>query len=598
MEIIWKYLRTYKKECILAPAFKMLEAAFELFVPLVVARIIDQGIGNHDMGMIVKMCLLLIGLACIGLICSITAQFFAAKASVGCATGMRHGLFEHIQSLSFTEMDTIGTSTLITRMTSDINQVQNGVNMVLRLFLRSPFIVFGAMIMAFSIDFKSALVFVAAIPVLALVVFGIMLSTRPLYKKAQAGLDKILGITRENLTGARVIRAFNKQESEIQHFRSSNQELNSLQKFVGKVSGLMNPLTYIVINISIIALIWIGAVRVNSGNLTQGQVVALYNYMSQILVEIIKLANLVINITKALACAGRITTTFELKSSMVDGKEQIKISDDNVPIVEFKNVNLRYAGAGDDSLSDINFKAYRGQTIGVIGGTGSGKSSLVNLIPRFYDVTQGEVLLDGKNVNDFTVHSVRNKVGIVMQKALLFSGTIRENIQWGKKDATDAEIMTALEVAQAREFVEKKEGKLDSYVDQGGKNLSGGQIQRLTIARALVMKPEILILDDSSSALDFATDAALRKSIRNMENAPTVFVVSQRTASLMYADQIIVMEDGMIAAIGTHEKLIASCEVYQEIYYSQFKKEETKNKKLNVSNNDIAINIKESEENA
>ena len=598
MEIIWKYLRTYKKECILAPAFKMLEAAFELFVPLVVARIIDQGIGNHDMGMIVKMCLLLIGLACIGLICSITAQFFAAKASVGCATGMRHGLFEHIQSLSFTEMDTIGTSTLITRMTSDINQVQNGVNMVLRLFLRSPFIVFGAMIMAFSIDFKSALVFVAAIPVLALVVFGVMLSTRPLYKKAQAGLDKILGITRENLTGARVIRAFNKQESEIQHFRSSNQELNSLQKFVGKISGLMNPLTYIVINISIIALIWIGAVRVNSGNLTQGQVVALYNYMSQILVEIIKLANLVINITKALACAGRITTTFELKSSMVDGKEQIKISDDNVPIVEFRNVNLRYAGAGDDSLSDINFKAYRGQTIGVIGGTGSGKSSLVNLIPRFYDVTQGEVLLDGKNVNDFTVHSVRNKVGIVMQKALLFSGTIRENIQWGKKDATDAEIMTALEVAQAKEFVEKKEGKLDSYVDQGGKNLSGGQIQRLTIARALVMKPEILILDDSSSALDFATDADLRKSIRNMENAPTVFVVSQRTASLMYADQIIVMEDGMIAAIGTHEKLIASCEVYQEIYYSQFKKEETKNKKLNVSNNDIAINIKESEENA
>lgn len=598
MEIIWKYLRTYKKECILAPAFKMLEAAFELFVPLVVARIIDQGIGNHDMGMIVKMCLLLIGLACIGLICSITAQFFAAKASVGCATGMRHGLFEHIQSLSFTEMDTIGTSTLITRMTSDINQVQNGVNMVLRLFLRSPFIVFGAMIMAFSIDFKSALVFVAAIPVLALVVFGVMLSTRPLYKKAQAGLDKILGITRENLTGARVIRAFNKQESEIQHFRSSNQELNSLQKFVGKISGLMNPLTYIVINISIIALIWIGAVRVNSGNLTQGQVVALYNYMSQILVEIIKLANLVINITKALACAGRITTTFELKSSMVDGKEQIKISDDNVPIVEFRNVNLRYAGAGDDSLSDINFKAYRGQTVGVIGGTGSGKSSLVNLIPRFYDVTQGEVLLDGKNVNDFTVHSVRNKVGIVMQKALLFSGTIRENIQWGKKDATDAEIMTALEVAQAKEFVEKKEGKLDSYVDQGGKNLSGGQIQRLTIARALVMKPEILILDDSSSALDFATDADLRKSIRNMENAPTVFVVSQRTASLMYADQIIVMEDGMIAAIGTHEKLIASCEVYQEIYYSQFKKEETKNKKLNVSNNDIAINIKKSEENA
>ena len=598
MEMIWKYLRAYKKECFLAPLFKMLEAAFELFVPLVVAKIIDQGIGNHDMGMIVKMCLLLIGLACIGLICSVTAQFFSAKAAVGCATEMRHGLFEHIQSLSFSELDTIGTSTLITRMTSDINQVQNGVNMVLRLFLRSPFIVFGAMIMAFSIDYKSALVFAAAIPILALVVFGIMLSTRPLYKKVQAGLDKILGITRENLTGARVIRAFNKQGSEIQHFKSSNQELNSLQKFVGKISGLMNPLTYIVINISIIALIWTGAVRVNSGNLTQGQVVALYNYMSQILVEIIKLANLVINITKAIACAGRITTTFEMKSSMVDGKEQTKISEDNIPIVEFKNVNLRYAGAGDDSLSDINLKVYRGQTIGVIGGTGSGKSSLVNMIPRFYDATQGEVLLYGKNIKDFSVRSVRNKVGIVMQKALLFSGTIRENIRWGKKDASDAEIMAALEVAQAKEFVDKKEGKLDSYVDQGGKNLSGGQRQRLTIARALVMKPDILILDDSSSALDFATDAALRRAIRNMENAPTVFVVSQRTASLMYADQIIVMEDGVVAAIGTHEELLASCEVYQEIYYSQFKKEEINNKKLNVSNNEVAFNIKESEENA
>lgn len=595
MKMIWKYLRDYKKECVFAPLFKMLEAIFELFVPLVVAQIIDQGIGNSDQGMIVKMCLLLVALAVVGLTCSITAQFFAAKAAVGCATGMRHSLFSHIESLSFSEMDTIGTSTLITRMTSDINQVQNGVNLVLRLFLRSPFIVFGAMIMAFTIDLKAALVFVATIPVLAVIVFGIMLSTRPLYKKVQAGLDKILGITRENLTGVRVIRAFNKQESEVAHFKASNQELNTLQKFVGKISGLMNPLTYVVINVSIIVLIWIGAVRVNSGNLTQGQVVALYNYMSQILVELIKLANLIINITKSLACAGRITNMFDVKSSMADGtkaevadmkNQQMREKD---AVVEFKNVSLRYQGAGDESLTNINFRINKGQTIGIIGGTGSGKSSVVNLIPRFYDATEGQVLIDGMDVREYSIHSVRDKVGIVMQKALLFSGTIRENIRWGKKDATDEEIMEALDIAQATEFVEKKDGKLDSYVDQGGKNLSGGQRQRLTIARAIVKKPEILILDDSASALDFATDAALRGAIRNMKNAPTVFIVSQRAASLMYADQIIVMDDGQVADIGTHEDLLRRCEVYQEIYYSQFKKEDEQQKNTHALQNEEVL---------
>ena len=518
------------------------------------------------------MSLLLVTLAVIGLTCAITAQYFAAKAAVGCATGMRHHLFKHIQSLSFTEMDTIGTSTLITRMTSDINQVQNGVNLVLRLFLRSPFIVFGAMIMAFTIDVKAALVFAVAIPVLAVIVFGIMLSTRPLYKKVQAGLDKILGITRENLTGVRVVRAFNKQENEIREFKQANEQLNHLQKFVGKISGLMNPLTYVVVNISIIALIWIGAVRVNAGTLTQGQVVALYNYMSQILVELIKLANLIINITKALACAGRIENVFSIKSSMQNGSTT-ESTDTQAAAVEFKNVSLRYSGAGDESLTDISFTVKKGQTIGVIGGTGSGKSSLVNLIPRFYDVTKGEIYIDGVNVKDYRIEALREKVGIVLQKAQLFKGTIRDNIRWGKKDATDTEIMEALDIAQAREFVEKKDGKLDSFVDQGGKNLSGGQRQRLTIARAVVRKPDILILDDSASALDYATDAALRKSIREMKDAPTLFIVSQRAASLMHADRIIVLDDGNVAGIGTHEELLENCEVYQEIYYSQFRKE-------------------------
>lgn len=574
MKRIWMYIREYKKECVLAPLFKMLEATFELFVPLVVSGIIDNGIGNNDKDYIIKMCLLLIGLAVIGLVCSITAQYFSAKAAVGCATGMRHHLFKHIQSLSFTEMDTIGASTLVTRMTSDINQVQNGVNLVLRLFLRSPFIVFGAMIMAFTIDYKAALVFVAAIPVLALIVFGIMLSTRPMYKNVQAGLDKILGITRENLTGVRVIRAFNMEDEEIGRFKEANQNLNKLQKFVGKISGLMNPLTYVVVNVSIIALIWIGALRVNLGTLSQGQVVALYNYMSQILVELIKLANLVISITKALACSGRIDTVFQVQSGMEYGIIKATYGfDDNTPAVEFKNVSLKYSGGGDNALTGISFSVMPGETVGVIGGTGSGKTSLVSLIPRFYDATVGEVLINGINVKEYTEASLKKKVAVVMQKAILFKGTIRDNMKWGDADASDDDILEALRVSQSLEFVEKKRGKLDAYIDQQGKNLSGGQKQRLNIARALVRKPDILILDDSASALDYATDAALRNAISNLNPAPTLFIVSQRAASLMHADKIIVLDDGEMVGIGTHEELLAGCEVYQEIYNSQFKQE-------------------------
>lgn len=573
------YLRGYRKECVLAPLFKMLEATFELFVPLVVSSIIDIGIAGQDKGYIFKMCFILILLAIIGLTCSITAQYFAAKAAVGCATGLRHHLFSHIQSLSFSELDTVGTSTLITRMTSDVNQVQNGVNLVLRLFLRSPFIVFGAMIMAFTIDVQAALVFVAAIPILAVIVFGIMLITRPMYKKVQAGLDKILSITRENLVGVRVIRAFNKENEEVRRFKQSNEQLNHLQKFVGKISGLMNPLTYVVVNVSIIVLIWIGAIRVDAGTLSTGQVIALYNYMSQILVELIKLANLIISVTKALACANRIDEIFCVQSEMVDGKIDIKKQEDSntqTPIIEFKNVSLRYKGGGEEAISDINFKVNKGETIGVIGGTGSGKSSLIGLIPRFYDATEGEVLIDGVNVKEYTQESIRSKVAVVMQKALLFKGTIRDNVKWGKQDATDEEIMKALDISQAKEFVEKKDGVLDAFVDQAGKNLSGGQRQRLTIARAVVGQPDILILDDSSSALDFATDAALRSSIRNMTPSPTLFIVSQRAASMMHADKIIVLDDGVITGIGTHEELLTSCEVYQEIYHSQFKTKEEK----------------------
>lgn len=576
------YLRRYRKECVLAPLFKMLEATFELFVPLVVSSIIDIGIAGQDKGYIFKMCMMLILLAIIGLVCSITAQYFAAKAAVGCATGLRHHLFSHIQSLSFSELDTVGTSTLITRMTSDVNQVQNGVNLVLRLFLRSPFIVFGAMIMAFTIDVQAALVFVAAIPILAIIVFGIMFITRPMYKKVQSGLDKILGITRENLVGVRVIRAFNKENEEVRRFKQSNEQLNHLQKFVGKISGLMNPLTYVVVNVSIIVLIWIGAIRVNAGTLSTGQVIALYNYMSQILVELIKLANLIISVTKALACANRIDEIFCVQSEMVDGKIDIKKqkeqknSNVQTPIIEFKNVSLKYKGGGEEAISDINFKVNRGETVGVIGGTGSGKSSLIGLIPRFYDATKGEVLIDGVNVKEYTQESIRSKVAVVMQKALLFKGTIRDNVKWGKQDATDEEVMKALEISQAKEFVEKKDGVLDAFVDQAGKNLSGGQRQRLTIARAVVGQPDILILDDSSSALDFATDAALRNSIRNMTPSPTLFIVSQRAASMMHADKIIVLDDGIVTGIGTHKELLASCEVYQEIYHSQFKTKEEK----------------------
>ena len=572
MKMIMRFLKDYKKECVLAPLFKMLEAIFELFVPLVVSSVIDKGIVNADKGYIMQMCLMLILLAIIGLVCAITAQYFSAKAAVGAATGMRHSLFAHIQTFSFTEMDTLGTSTLVTRMTSGINQVQNGINMVLRLFLRSPFIVFGAMIMAFTIDVKAALVFVAAIPVLALIVFGIMLATRPMYKNVQSGLDKILGITRENLTGVRVIRAFNKEQDEIKRFKNDNESLNRLQKYVGKISGLMNPLTYVVVNVSIIALIWIGGVRVNAGALTQGQVVALYNYMSQILVELIKLANLIITITKALACAGRIESVFDVTSGMADGSVKEAVAKEEQPGVEFKNVSLTYSGSGASSVEGINFKAMKGQTIGVIGGTGSGKSSLVNLIPRLYDATQGEVLVDGVNVKDYDIEALRNKVGIVMQKAVLFKGTIRENMWMGKKGATDEQIDEALEISQSKEFVDSKQGRLDYVIEQGGKNLSGGQRQRLTIARAIVRKPDVLILDDSASALDFATDAALRKAIRGMNNSPTVFIVSQRAASLMYADLIIVLDDGQVAGMGTHDELLANCEVYKEIYESQFKK--------------------------
>ncbi|MBQ4284288.1 MAG: ABC transporter ATP-binding protein [Lachnospira sp.] len=575
MKMIWKYLKDYKKECVFAPLFKMLEAIFELFVPLVVSSIIDKGIGGGDQNYIIKMCMLLITLAVIGLVCAITAQFFSAKAAVGCATGMRHSLFAHIQGLSYTEIDTIGSSTLITRMTSDINQVQNGVNLVLRLFLRSPFIVFGAMIMAFTIDVQAALVFVAAIPVLAVIVFGIMMITRPLYKKVQAGLDKILLVTRENLTGVRVIRAFNKEEEEIERFEKANEELNGLQKFVGSISGLMNPLTYVVVNVSIIALIWLGAVRVDAGTLTTGAVIALYNYMSQILVELIKLANLIVSVTKALACANRIDGVFAIESSMEDGK--VKADDSvkaDIPAVEFRNVALKYANAAEDSVTGVTFKVMKGQTVGIIGGTGSGKSTLVSMIPRFYDATGGQVLIDGRDVKEYTLESLRDKVAVVLQKAQLFKGSIRDNIKWGKPDATDEEIMEALEVAQAKEFVVKKDGVLDSFVEQGGKNLSGGQRQRLTIARAVVKKPDILILDDSASALDYATDAALRKSIREMTPSPTLFIVSQRASSLKFADIIVVLDDGEVAGIGTHDELLAACEVYQEIYYSQYKKGE------------------------
>ena len=581
MKTLLAYLKGYKKESILAPLFKMLEASFELFVPLVMAAIIDVGIANQDKPYIVKMCFVLIALGIIGLVCSITAQYFAAKAATGVGTGIRHGLFEHIQKFTFTEMDQLGTSTLITRMTSDINQIQSGVNLVLRLFLRSPFIVFGAMIMAFTVDVKAALVFVVTIPLLSLIVFGIMLVTMPMYKKVQADLDQVLLATRENLTGARVIRAFNKEEDETKRFENANQILTDAQKYVGRISGMMNPLTYIIVNGAIIALIYVGAVRVDIGDLTQGQVVALIHYMSQILVEIVKLANLIISVTKAAACLNRVESVLAVKPDMNEGDVRWKSNSseadrdlkNKIPVVEFSHVSLTYKGTSDTSLSDINFCAEKGQTIGIIGGTGSGKSSLVNLIPRFYDATDGTVKINGRDIKEYQTENLREHIGVVLQKAVLFKGSIADNLRWGKEDATEQEMYEALDISQAREFVDTKQGGLEFQIEQGGRNLSGGQKQRMTIARALVRKPEILILDDSASALDFATDAALRKSIKEMKNQPTVFIVSQRAASIQYADQIIVLDDGAMAGIGTHEELLKDCPVYQEIYYSQFPKE-------------------------
>lgn len=574
MKKLLYFMKDYKKESVLAPLFKMLEVFFELFVPLVVASIIDDGIVPKDSGHIIRMCLLLLVLAAVGLTCSITAQYFAAKSAVGAATGIRYELFTHIQTLGYEEMDMVGTSTLITRMTSDINQVQNGINLVLRLFLRSPFIVFGAMIMAFTIDVKAAMIFVVAIILLSIVVFGVMFITKPLYKKVQSGLDTILGTTRENLTGVRVIRAFHQEQAEYNKFLAENEELTSLQKFAGKISGLTNPLTFIIINFAILVLIHTGAVRVSLGTLSQGQVVALYNYMSQILVELIKLANLIISVTKAMACFNRIQDVFHIEPSMKEGTKTVAAAGNTTPAVEFKNVSFTYAGGGDHAVENISFKAMPGQTIGIIGGTGSGKSTLVNLIPRFYDVSEGEVDIAGKNIQDYTYGSLRNTISVVPQKAQLFAGTIRDNLTFGCPDATEEQIEEALAISQAKEFVDTKEGRLDAKIEQGGKNLSGGQRQRLTLARALVPQSDILIMDDSASALDYATDARLRKAIQDMKRKPTVFIVSQRTSSIQNADMILVLDDGKIAGQGTHEQLLKSCNIYREIYETQFKKEE------------------------
>lgn len=599
-----KYMKAYKKEAVCAPLFKLLEALFELFVPLVMAKIIDIGIAQGDRPYIVRMCLLMAALGLIGLVCSITAQYFSAKAAVGFAARLRHELFAHIQSLSFSEMDVHGTSTLITRMTSDINQVQSGTNLFLRLFMRSPFIVFGAMIMAFTIDVKAALIFVVVIPILCVIVFGIMLASIPLYKKVQERLDNVTGMTRENLQGVRVIRAFRQEKKEIETFDAGNEALVKIQMLSGRISALMNPLTYIVINGGLVVLLYTGAVRVDGGIITQGAVVALVNYMSQILVELVKLANLIINVTKAIACGNRIQNVMELKPGIVsgtagsveagaeraakpegaDGKMDIQkqtVSTEKsvsehaqMTKVEFSHVSFRYKNAGADSLTDISFRVEKGQTIGIIGGTGSGKSSLVSLIPRFYDVREGCVKVDGTDVRDYDLQQLRGKVGIVLQKAVLFAGTIRENLLWGNENATEEELKEAIHAAQADEVVFDGKGGLDAVVEQEGRNFSGGQKQRLTIARALVRHPEILILDDSASALDFATDAKLRKAIRELSGEMTVFIVSQRASTIQYADQILVLDDGEIAGCGTHEELLEHCSVYQETYYSQFPKED------------------------
>ena len=574
MKQLMMYLKDYKKESILAPLFKLLEAFFELLVPLVMANIIDYGISNRNMGYIGKMGLLLLLLGVVGLASSITAQFFAAKAAVGFSTQLRQALFDHIEDLSFTDIDKAGTSTMITRMTSDVNQVQSGINMTLRLFLRSPIIVFGAMIMAFTIDVKCALIFVVAIPLLSVVVFGIILSTIPMYKKVQSKLDQVLGITRENLTGVRVIRAFHQEAKEADRFRENNEALSAMQIFVGKISACMNPVTYIIVNGAIIALIYTGAVQVNIGNLSQGEVVAIINYMNQILVELVKLANLIVTMTKALACAERVASVFDIGADAAYvGAQDQKLADKvdkSAPFLDFKHVSLTYQGAGAPTLQDMNFTVNRGDTVGIIGGTGSGKTSLVNLIPGFYPATEGEILLEGRDIRTMSDEELRGRIGVVPQKAVLFKGTIRSNLQWGKPDATEGEMWKALELAQASEVVDGKPGKLDATVAQNGKNFSGGQRQRLTIARALVRNPEILILDDSASALDYATDAKLRAAIRTLEDKTTTFIVSQRASTIRHADKIIVLDDGEIAGMGNHDELLKDCTVYQEIYYSQY----------------------------
>ncbi len=569
MKKLLKYIKGYGKECVLGPLFKLLEASFELMIPLVVASIVDVGIENADKSHVVKMCLVMIALGVVGLICSVTAQYFAARAAVGFASRLRHSVMEHILGLSYSQADTLGTSTMVTRMTSDINQVQNGVNLTLRLLLRSPFVVFGAMIMAFTIDVQAASVFVGVIPVLCLVVFGIMLITMPMYRRVQGGLDDVTAATRQNLSGVRVLRAFCKEENEIDRFEQGTQALAQRQRRAGRISGLMNPLTLVSVNLAVVLLVKIGALKVYDGVLTQGLVIALYNYMSQILVELIKMASLIINMTKAVACGNRIQAILEIQPDAIGGDENTAFRGK----VEFKDVTATYTGAAEPSLEHISFTAEPGQFIGIIGGTGSGKTTLVNLIPGFYGASSGSVCIDGVDVKNLDAKQLRAAVGVVPQKAVLFQGTIRENLLWGREDATDEELWEALETAQAREVVKDKDGELNAPVSQLGANFSGGQKQRLTIARALVRKPAILILDDSASALDYATDARLRSAIRGMKNAPTTFVVSQRAASVRHADKILVLDDGVLVGCGTHEQLLEQCEVYQEIYYSQFPKE-------------------------
>ena len=570
MKNLLKYLKGYEKQCVLGPLFKLLEAAFELLIPLVVARIVDQGIGSGNTGYIVKMCLVMVALGIIGLAMAVCAQYFSAVAAVGFSTRLRHVLMEHILHLSYSQIDQLGTSTMVTRMTSDINQVQNGVNLTLRLLLRSPFVVFGAMIMAFTIDFQAALVFAGVIPVLCLIVFGIMLITMPMYKRVQSALDGVTSATRQNLAGVRVLRAFCKEDTEVEGFEAQTEGLTTRQLSAGRISALMNPVTYVVINLAVVLLVNVGAVKVEYGILTQGLVIALYNYMSQILVELIKMANLIITLAKAVACGNRLSSVLKLESDQENGAET---GDALTGDVEFRDVTARYAGSASPSLEHISFHARPGQTIGIIGGTGSGKTTLVNLIPRLYDVSEGAVLLDGKKVQDYDMISLRQRIGVVPQKAVLFKGTIRQNLKWGNENATDTELWDALKTAQASEVVLGKDGALDAPVEQGGANFSGGQRQRLTIARALVRKPSVLILDDSASALDYATDANLRMAIRNMENPPTTFIVSQRAASVRYADEILVLDDGLLVGRGTHDDLLESCPTYQEIYYSQFPKE-------------------------